>query len=314
MSNATISHNGHLSTPGSPCFCETFYLGSRNPKVGGAVSTSLPSLIVIVGFLTFSTLALLARLQYAYQFSYDQQRRAIRKLARDNWRKKKKSHKILEDVYTVLPAYYSVVLMGSFIFVIQAILILAHSSPTCSEFLYNLARYWMWGFSLFLDNLVLIYLLGPHFLRGETRQWQFCTSAGASLAVSMTVGIFVAYTYFTKDLGMDHCDWCGLKFPVRGIEYFYGFFALLYIITAVSTASDDPQSQGLNRVNLQDPVEAPLAFSAAPTDLQLMISPRPAARIWGLFLAVQYLCYSVGLLLLESGIGFGYCMLSAGEE
>jgi hypothetical protein len=42
------------------------------------------------------------------------------------------------------------------------------------------------------------------------------------------------------------------------------------------------------------------------------MSPRPATKVWGVFMFSAYFFSAVGILLLERNIDFGYCMLSVG--
>jgi hypothetical protein len=203
----------------------------------------------------------------------------------------------------VLPAYYFVVLMGSFLFVIEAVLILAHperDGPNSSPLLYDFSRYVVFALCLFVDNLVFIYLLGP-----QGRKNHFCTAVGLAAAISFVIIIFAVVA---RSIALKHgktCEWCGMHFPVRGIEWPYLLLAIIYMLVAAISSRVQPLADSIE-LNMQDTDRQDSLL------LYRSFAPRPAAQMWCLFLAFAYFCSSAGILLIEHGFDAGYCFLFAG--
>jgi hypothetical protein len=207
---------------------------------------------ILGAVLMASTLVLLANLHIAYQSHFAEQQQIIGRLLRRN----DTGGSTKEKATVLLPVYYTIVLCSSFLFSFEGLLIFIHPKLASQPTMYHIYHHLAFAFSAFLDNWVLLHLIGPftkrHFL------FSFLIAGVISLC-------YIVFVHSQLDGAQaHHCVWCGVRYPVPEIEVPYFLAFLVYLGVAVIA-----KLKPLTR----------LSASSAITK-RSYFSPRPAALIW----------------------------------
>jgi hypothetical protein len=236
------------------------------------IHTALASILMV------STLILLANLHFLIQKSFNEQQQIIARLLRRH-----DATEMKEKAPPMLPVYYTIVLFASFLFSFEALLISVHPVENDQPTLYHIYHHVAYVFSAFLDNWVLLHLLGPF-----TKYHSFASFFFAAILSSLYMAVV------HRDLSLKkRCIWCDVRYPVPEVEVPY-LVAVLAYLSIAAAAKIKPLSQK----------------PCSELTMRSYFTPRPAAFIWGCFLASSYALGVLGIHLVErQNNDLGYCML-----